>query len=171
MGYNYASRSAHGRSLLLAGPFLLVSEGRIYKQIAALPLRKRRGKIEVLLITSRETKRWVIPKGWPMEGLSDWDAAKQEALEEAGVMGRVSHKITGQFEYKKRTKSGGEKHCRVDVYALKVFTMKQNWLEQAERTRCWFPIKDALEKVEDGLRIMLGIQAQKSTFQKNRKTA
>ena len=60
------------------------------QQIAALPFRKRRGKVEVLLITSRETKRWVIPKGWPMAGLKDFTSAKREALEEAGVTGQIS---------------------------------------------------------------------------------
>jgi 8-oxo-dGTP pyrophosphatase MutT (NUDIX family) len=127
----------------------------LHHQIAALPFRKRRGKIEVLLITSRETKRWVIAKGWPMEGLADWDAAKQEALEEAGVCGRVAKKIIGQFDYVKRTKSGGDKNCRVDVYPLKVFQMKRNWREKAERTREWVSVEEATQRVELDLRYVI----------------
>jgi 8-oxo-dGTP pyrophosphatase MutT (NUDIX family) len=125
-------------------------------QIAALPFRKRRGKVEVLLITSRETKRWVIPKGWPMVGLKDYNAAKQEAYEEAGVRGRIGTKAIGHFDYVKRLKSGGEKHCRVEIYALKVFAMKRNWPEKSERTRAWFSVGEAAEKVvEAGLKVVI----------------
>jgi 8-oxo-dGTP pyrophosphatase MutT (NUDIX family) len=126
-----------------------VNDQEAHRQIAALPLRKRQGKLEVLLITSRETKRWVIPKGWPMLGLKDWNAAKQEALEEAGVIGRISKKPIGSFEYVKRTKSGGEKLCRVDVYQLKVFTMKRNWLEKSERIRDWVSVPEAVSRVQE----------------------
>jgi 8-oxo-dGTP pyrophosphatase MutT (NUDIX family) len=126
------------------------------KQIAALPIRKRRGKVEVLLITSRETKRWVIPKGWPMDGRTDYNAAKQEAFEEAGVMGRIAKKSIGHFEYVKRLKNGAEKLCRVEVYPLKVFNMKQAWPEKLERTREWCSVEAAAERVsEEGLKHLI----------------
>jgi 8-oxo-dGTP pyrophosphatase MutT (NUDIX family) len=125
-------------------------------QIAALPFRKRRGKVEVLLITSRETKRWVIPKGWPMVGLKDYNAAKQEAYEEAGVQGRIGTKAIGHFDYVKRLKTGAERHCRVEIYPLKVFNLKRNWPEKHERSRAWFAVKEAAEKVvEAGLKVVI----------------
>jgi 8-oxo-dGTP pyrophosphatase MutT (NUDIX family) len=119
-------------------------------------MRKRRGKWEVLLITSRETKRWVIPKGWPMVGLKDYNAAKQEAFEEAGVQGRIGTTALGHFDYHKRLKTGAERHCRVEVYPLKVFAMKRNWPEKQQRTRAWFPVEEAAKKVgEAGLKLLI----------------
>ncbi len=125
-------------------------------QIAALPMRRRRGKLEVLLITSRETKRWVIPKGWPMEGRTDYNAAKQEAYEEAGVVGRISKKTIGHFDYMKRLKNGDGKQCRVEVFQLKVFGMKRLWPEKHERTRAWYSVEEAVAKVgEAGLKRLI----------------
>jgi 8-oxo-dGTP pyrophosphatase MutT (NUDIX family) len=71
-------------------------------QVGALPIRFVDGKPEVLLVTSRESKRWVIPKGWPMKGKKNWAAAAQEAKEEAGVVGRTQKKPVGEFVYPKR---------------------------------------------------------------------
>jgi 8-oxo-dGTP pyrophosphatase MutT (NUDIX family) len=131
-------------------------EQPIYHQIAALPLRKRKGKKEILLITSRETKRWVIPKGWPMDGITDHQAAKIEAFEEAGVEGRISKVPLGHFEYHKRLKSGSTKHVRVMVYALSVTTLKRNWPEKEQRTRKWFNLDDAVFLVkEEGLKLVI----------------
>jgi 8-oxo-dGTP pyrophosphatase MutT (NUDIX family) len=134
----------------------VTTEQHPHHQVAALPIRKRRGKVEVLLITSRETKRWVIPKGWPMVGLKDYNAAKQEAYEEAGIGGRIGTKSIGHYDYMKRTKSGVEKHCRVEIYPLKVFNLKRNWPEKTERTRSWFSVEAAAEKVaEAGLKAVI----------------
>lgn len=125
-------------------------------QVAALPLRKRKGKTQVLLITSRETKRWVIPKGWPMDGVTDYQAAKIEAFEEAGVDGRISKVPLGHFDYEKRLKSGGVKHVRVMIYALKVSTLKRNWPEKDQRERKWFSPETAAERVlEDALKAII----------------
>lgn len=66
---------------------------KILRQVASLPLRRSEdGKIEVLLVTSRETRRWIIPKGWPMKGKKQHEAAAIEAEEEAGVIGNTSKK-------------------------------------------------------------------------------
>ncbi len=119
-------------------------------------MRRRRGKLEVLLITSRETNRWVIPKGWPMEGRTDYNAAKQEAYEEAGVVGRISKKTIGHFDYMKRLKNGDGKQCRVEVFPLKVFGMKRLWPEKHERTRAWYSVEEAVAKVgEAGLKRLI----------------
>ena len=82
-----------------------MSEPRL--QYAALPYRRRGAAIEVLLITSLGTKRWIIPKGWPIEGLKPPDSAAGEAMEEAGVVGVVGRESIGSFLYEKRRK--GEK--------------------------------------------------------------
>ncbi len=119
------------------------------KQIAALPFRKRRGKVEILLITSRETKRWIIPKGWPMKGLKNYNAARLEALEEAGVKGRMCKKSIGHFEYLKRLKTGEDKLCRVSVYSLQVNAVLRNWMEKDQRTRCWFSARQAVRLIQE----------------------
>jgi 8-oxo-dGTP pyrophosphatase MutT (NUDIX family) len=82
-------------------------------QYAALPMRRVNGRLEVMLITSRETRRWVVPKGWPMEGLSAAEAAAREAYEEAGVEGTVATSPLGHYHYDKRLKNGGRRRCRV----------------------------------------------------------
>ena len=87
------------------------------KQVAALAYRKHGKGVDVLLITSRETKRWVIPKGWPMKGKKDWDAAATEAFEEAGIEGTIGHKSIGTYHYVKR-KLSGDLDCKVIVYPL-----------------------------------------------------
>jgi 8-oxo-dGTP pyrophosphatase MutT (NUDIX family) len=118
-------------------------------QVAALPFRSRRGRIGVLLVTSRETKRWVIPKGWPMDGRTDYNAAKIEAFEEAGAEGRIGTTAIGEFEYSKRLKNGGCKTCRVAVYPLNVANLARKWPEQNERERRWFSAEDAAQMVNE----------------------
>jgi 8-oxo-dGTP pyrophosphatase MutT (NUDIX family) len=116
------------------------------RQVAALCWRRRKGVPEVLLITSRETRRWVVPKGWPMRGLKDWNAAKREAFEEAGVEGRVVRKPIGTFHYVKR-EEGDAFPVRVVVYALEVKREKKNWPERSERKRVWFDVEGAAIRV------------------------
>ena len=67
------------------------------EQVGALIVRRRRGSCEVMLITSRDTGRWIVPKGWPMRGKPDDEAAAQEAFEEAGVEGEISRDPVGSF--------------------------------------------------------------------------
>ena len=122
-----------------------------YKQVAVLPYRKHGKGIDVLLITSRETKRWVIPKGWPMDGMKDWDAAATEAFEEAGVEGEVGKKSIGTYHYVKRKKSG-DLDVEVTVYPFEVKTELRIWPEKAERKRRWFSAEAAAAVVtDDGL--------------------
>lgn len=125
------------------------------RQFAALPYRDRHG-LEILLLTSRETRRWVIPKGWPMKGLPPHGAAACEAIEEAGVVGRVSKKPIGRFEYIKRLTNGAPLHCSVDVFPLKVAKQLTHWPEQKERTARWFAPDEASELVDEpGLRALI----------------
>ncbi len=123
------------------------------KQIAALPWRAKKGRIEILLITSRETKRWVIPKGWPMDGLKDYSAARREADEEAGVVGHMKRAPIGTYRYDKRLNDGSLQPCNVHVFALEVTEKRRTWKEKGQRTRSWFAVDDAIWHVdEDGLK-------------------
>ena len=84
-----------------------MKDAAVSQQYAALPWRQTQG-FEILLITSRETRRWVIPKGWPMPGHSAAESAAQEAYEEAGVRGQMSAEPAGHYAYKKRLRGGAE---------------------------------------------------------------
>ncbi len=123
--------------------------GKGNQQYAALPWRMGRKGLEVLLITSRDTGRWVIPKGWPMDGKAPHEAAAQEAFEEAGVLGEVSAQALGAYPYGKRLKSGDVRACMVEVFALKVGRHKRVWPEKAQRRRSWFAAEDAAERVDE----------------------
>lgn len=126
------------------------------QQYAALPWRDSKSGVEILLITSRETRRWVIPKGWPMITLAAHDAAAQEAWEEAGVRGEVDAVPVGAFRYRKRMKTGPAQRCRVDVYPLVVATEAKDWPERRQRQRRWVPALEAARMVEEpGLRILI----------------
>jgi 8-oxo-dGTP pyrophosphatase MutT (NUDIX family) len=120
-----------------------------HRQVGALPFRRTAsGDIEILLITSRQTGRFIIPKGWPMKRLSDPDAAAQEAYEEAGVMGKVRRKPIGNYIYWKRLERSFEL-LKVDVYALEVRGQRQDWPEKTSRGHGWLPRKDAALLVDE----------------------
>jgi 8-oxo-dGTP pyrophosphatase MutT (NUDIX family) len=126
------------------------------RQIGALCWRMNWGRVEVLLVTSRDTGRWVIPKGWPMDGLSDADAATREAWEEAGVMGEARAEPLGAYRYDKRRKAKGPLPCSVTVYPLRVTGLAEFFPERLERQRRWFTAAKAARKVaEPELRQML----------------
>lgn len=126
-------------------------------QYAALPWRvSEEHGVEILLATSRETKRWVIPKGWPMKGRKPHIVAAIEAQQEAGLHGRVEKSRLGEFEYEKRMKGGGLVDCRVEVYAMRVERQRKKWPEKGQRVTYWFPFAVAAEQVDEpGLREMI----------------
>ena len=127
--------------------------GNAIRQIAALPYRTTGraldAPVSVLLITSRESKRWVVPKGNLEPGLSPHDAAAIEAEEEAGVRGAVCPTPLGSFRYRKRKGSGASLMADVEVYPLSVSEELAEWKEQAERERCWFTLADAANAVDE----------------------
>ncbi|MDO5529523.1 MAG: NUDIX hydrolase [Paracoccus sp. (in: a-proteobacteria)] len=122
-------------------------------QIGALCLD---GAGRVLLITSRGTGRWIIPKGWPMAGRSLSEAALQEAWEEAGVEGAVEPEPMGRYFYDKMHDSGFGVPVVVHVFRVSVSNLAEDFPEQGERRRAWFAPEDAAKLVaEDGLRELL----------------
>ena len=125
-------------------------------QYGAICWRMHRGKVEVLLITSRDTGRWVIPKGWPMTGLTLGGAAAREAWEEAGVRGALSEAGLGLFDYDKMLGPNHAISCRVEVFALRVARLVDAFPERKLRRRKWFATEKAARKVnEPALRALL----------------
>ena len=101
-----------------------------------------------MLVSSRETRRWIIPKGWPMAGRSGAAAAAIEALEEAGLIGVIDERPFGAFHYMKRF-THGEEFCRVGVFPLRVVRQRDHWLEKDERETQWFPATEAAKLASD----------------------
>ena len=125
-------------------------------QFAALPVAEVGGETRVLLVTSRETRRWVVPKGWAEEGLAPAELAAKEAFEEAGALGTVSPEPIGSYRYRKRLKAGRRVACEVGVFPMRVERLLEDWPEAAERERRWFSAREAAERVDEaGLADML----------------
>jgi 8-oxo-dGTP pyrophosphatase MutT (NUDIX family) len=120
------------------------------EQFAALPWRRKAvGGIEVLVITSRETKRWVLPKGWPMRDRTPAQAAAQEAYEEAGVVGEADEEALGDYGYGKRLRDGAVQDVRVAVFAMEVFVEQLTWPEIGQRDKLWTSPDHAAELVDE----------------------
>jgi 8-oxo-dGTP pyrophosphatase MutT (NUDIX family) len=133
------------------------------RQVAALPLsRDEAGRVQVMLVTSRGTGRWVLPKGWPMKGKKPHRAAEREAFEEAGLVGKVRKVPVGTYSYDKLLDTGMVIPCEVTVFPLRVERRRDRWPEMAERQRRWFSLDEAAQAVaEAGLReILQGIARQ-----------
>lgn len=120
----------------------------------------KNAQAQVLLITSRETGRWVLPKGWPIKGLVDAKSAAQEAWEEAGVEGRVG-RLMGRYTYDKIIGRNSDREkavpCAVDVYDLRVDKLSKRYPEAKQRRRKWFTPQEASTLVDEiELREILG---------------
>jgi 8-oxo-dGTP pyrophosphatase MutT (NUDIX family) len=120
-------------------------------QFAALPYRMGvDGQPEILLLTSRETRRWVIPKGWPIKGLKPRHVAAREAYEEAGVQGTINGKHPiGIYHYEKRL-AGEQLLCEVHVFLLRVSQQLEDWPEKSERESRWVDVAAAAVLVDEG---------------------
>lgn len=118
-------------------------------QYAALPWRHAGRRLEILLITSRETRRWVIPKGWGKKDEAGSYAAAREALEETGVAGVVQADPVGEYRYDKLMKNGQSQRVRVAVYALEVVHEHEDWPEKALRERLWIPAAEGARLVDE----------------------
>lgn len=122
-------------------------------QFAALPWRiGEGGRREVMLVTSRETRRWVIPKGWPMKGHEPAEVATQEAYEEAGLTGQIAdRRPLGTYLYQKQLPNA-EQLCEVRVFSFRVEGQVDDWPERHQRQTKWFDAAEAATLVhEDGL--------------------
>jgi 8-oxo-dGTP pyrophosphatase MutT (NUDIX family) len=124
----------------------LSQEGR---QVAALPWRATNGALEFLLVTSRISQHWLIPKGWPMPGKSDRDSALQEAFEEAGIRGVGSRHALGHYPFQKAMHDGSELSCVMSVFGMSGVTELDSWPEMEQRERRWVAQFDAIEMIFD----------------------
>jgi 8-oxo-dGTP pyrophosphatase MutT (NUDIX family) len=120
-------------------------------QYGALPWRiEDNGRLQIMLLTSRETRRWVIPKGWPMKGKKGREVAAQEIFEEAGLLGQiVGKRPIGIYHYSKQRPTGSTL-CQVRVYLFRVEEVLDIWPEMGERTRQWFEPQEAAQQVVEG---------------------
>jgi 8-oxo-dGTP pyrophosphatase MutT (NUDIX family) len=119
------------------------------RQYAALPWRRGDAGVEILLITSRETRRWVLPKGWGHKGEPPIIAAARETLEETGAAGRVASAPLGEYRYAKVMKSGRVRKLRVAVYSLEVLHEHDEWPEMAVRDKLWIAAREGADLVDE----------------------
>lgn len=119
-------------------------------QMAALCHRGQGVAKEYLLVTSRDTGRWIIPKGWPIRGLSSNETALREAWEEAGVRNsKASDQPIGTYTYDKRRDSGLTVPVETLVYSVAVAEIAEEFPEVDERTQKWVSAKDAAKMVQE----------------------
>ena len=141
----------------LAVPTKAILAGHSAAQVGALCFRGTEvGQIEVLLITTRETRRWTIPKGWPIKGLKPHEAAEREAWEEAGIKGKAKKKPYGYYTYLKRLTDSRTIPAVVEVHALEVKEASDNFPEFGQRVLIWLPpVEAALQVSEPELKRLL----------------
>ncbi len=137
------------------GRFRLLSQqaakhrGRLL-QYAALPYRVTDDfDLEIMLITSRNSRRWITPKGWPKPGRSPRRTAEEEAFEEAGIVGKIGKKDVGFYTYSKMLKGGATANCVVRVFPLRVSQQRPRWPEKGQRRTSWYGPGDAANLVRE----------------------
>ena len=119
-------------------------------QVAALCFRRDRGELEVLLVTSLQTHRWILPKGWPKSGFDAGGVALEEAWEEAGVKPRGGKPARiGRYRYDKRLRGGIPVPTNVDVYAIETELLYDAYPEAGKRERRWMKPRDAAAAVDE----------------------
>jgi 8-oxo-dGTP pyrophosphatase MutT (NUDIX family) len=142
-------------------------------QYGALPYRfTPDAALEILLVTTRQSKQWIIPKGWPIKGLRPAKSAAREAFEEAGVRGRVGGKSIGFFAYNK-TLDGNriEVNCEVRVFPLLVKRQSETWPEIEQRVVQWVVPNKALALIKDpGLKGLIAAFAKRMAVAASKST-
>lgn len=135
---------------LAAKPEKLFS-GAFRQQYAALCFRylPQDTGIEILVVTSRDSGRWIIPKGWPMKGKKPYEAAAIEALQEAGVSGKIRKKPVGSYTYLKLLDDGDVAPCIVDVFQIEVTETAGKFKEKGERILAWVSPDEAARRVRE----------------------
>lgn len=121
------------------------------QQYGALCFRYKedRSEIEILVVTSRGSRRWVIPKGWPMKGKKPYEAAAVEAWEEAGVRGRVKKDPVGRYTYLKELSEGNVTPCIVELFQIEVTEISPNFKERGQRVLDWVSPSEAARRVRE----------------------
>ncbi|MEA3032696.1 MAG: hypothetical protein QOH86_712 [Sphingomonadales bacterium] len=124
--------------------------GREIEQFGVIAWRRAGAcGVEVLLITSRETRRWVVPRGNAIPGLRPHESAAQEAFEEAGIRGGVQPDEIGTYRYGKRSRDGRVVPAFVHLYPMLVTEEAEAWPEHTQRERRWFAPAAAAESVDE----------------------
>ena len=143
--------SSHQPNIAVQKPISLDGADKtdVRSQFAALCYRIKKGKVQVLLITSRTTKRWIVPKGWPMDGKTPAESAAIEAWEEAGARGVTDERCIGIYSYSKETDAHGALPCLAMVFSIEVTSLADDYPEAAERERCWVSRKTAAKRVDE----------------------
>lgn len=126
-----------------------VRKGDVRSQFGALCYRLRNDKVEILLVTSRGTGRWIVPKGWPVPGQTPVGSAETEAFEEAGVEGESHPVCVGLYSYNKVYEGRPSLPCVVSLYAIRVKRLLRKFPEADERKRKWFSPKRAAALVDE----------------------
>ena len=119
---------------------------QVYRQAAVIPYRVREERVEIALVTSRDGKRWVVPKGSLDDGEDAMDAAVRETEEEAGLLGELVEQPIGWYRYTKQNE-----RYHVVVYLMRVTVVLESWMEAESRHRCFMSVEDALMQLHPGL--------------------
>ena len=122
------------------------AKNEVRTQFAALCFRQRKGKTQILLVTSRRTKRWIVPKGWPIESKTPAQSALQEAWEEGGVIGKPVGDCLGVYSFSKEV---GDLSCMAMLYPIKVKSLSKKYPESHERKRRWVSRKKGARLVAE----------------------
>lgn len=134
-------------------------------QYGALPYRfTSNAALEILVVTTRQTRSWIVPKGWPIRRLSPAKSAAREAWEEAGVRGRIGPKPIGAFFYDKALdETGASVTCEVKIFPLLVERHSETWPEVDQRVVQWVDPQRAMALVkEPGLKALIGVFAKRA---------
>jgi len=141
-----------------------LSTPALRQQYGALPYRMDAEQgLQVMLITSRTTRRWIIPKGWPIKGMKPSQTAAREAYEEAGIEGEVSRKAVGVYVYEKHLEMEDRSvPCEMRVFALEFKRQRKNWPEREQRDCRWLSPAQAISLAADeGLREVIARFAER----------
>lgn len=143
--------SKHQRCVIKQLPLSVSNarKGDIRSQCAALCYRVRKKRPQILMITSRGMGRWIVPKGWPMQGKTPAQSAVIEAWEEAGVQGRSDGRCLGVYSYVKDLEGTREVPCIAMVFAVEVTELSARFPEAGQRERKWMSRKKAAKLVDE----------------------
>ncbi|UYO00741.1 MAG: NUDIX hydrolase [Devosia sp.] len=117
------------------------------RQAGAIPYAIVEGRLAILLVTSRRSGKWIFPKGAVESGMTAWESAALEAIEEAGVSGEIDPNAVGS--YRASIGNDGVTLVDVDLFPLKVTQQHDSWLEQNERMRHWVTLSEAHRLLAD----------------------